>query len=283
MPITAPLHVPQYQRRSAARPENISDSRLRLAFPLFSPLHISPVKLVSPRNASPSVYLQRYLGHEATLTNLLPHCTRVQLPSFSIERCCPHSPAYVRPSSTDSPVKTSIHQPINMSATNVEKAPEAAVNDVANTLSNISISQPADDKAAANEAASASAAEGRRLYIGNLAYATTEGELKDFFKSYLVYAPHPPAQLLPLLHPATSHLAHCRSQCCALPCHPPPHYLTASSRTACKLPFATGEAGPYSFITSCVLSSQRPAGFISVVWLVHVSHSAATQRTSHRL
>ncbi|XP_044722077.1 RNA recognition motif domain-containing protein [Hirsutella rhossiliensis] len=48
------------------------------------------------------------------------------------------------------------------------------------------VEKPADDKAAANEAASASAAEGRRLYIGNLAYATTEGELKDFFKSYLV-------------------------------------------------------------------------------------------------
>lgn len=63
---------------------------------------------------------------------------------------------------------------------------DAAVNDVANTLSNTTISKPADDKTAANEAASASAAEGRRLYIGNLAYATTEGELKDFFKSYLV-------------------------------------------------------------------------------------------------
>lgn len=64
---------------------------------------------------------------------------------------------------------------------------DAAVNDVANTLSNTSLnSKPADDKTAANEAASASAAEGRRLYIGNLAYATTEGELKDFFKSYLV-------------------------------------------------------------------------------------------------
>jgi RNA recognition motif-containing protein len=64
------------------------------------------------------------------------------------------------------------------------QAPEAAttVNDVANTLSNTTL----NDKAAANEAASASAAEGRRLYIGNLAYATTEGELKDFFKSYLV-------------------------------------------------------------------------------------------------
>jgi RNA recognition motif-containing protein len=73
-----------------------------------------------------------------------------------------------------------------MSATNVEKAPDASVNDVTAALSNATISTPADDKAAATEAASASAAEGRRLYIGNLAYATTEGELKDFFKSYLV-------------------------------------------------------------------------------------------------
>lgn len=40
--------------------------------------------------------------------------------------------------------------------------------------------------AAENEAVIASAAEGRRLYIGNLAYATTEGELKEFFKDYLV-------------------------------------------------------------------------------------------------
>lgn len=72
-----------------------------------------------------------------------------------------------------------------MSAANVENPTDVAVNDVANSLSNIAISS-ADDKAAANEAASVSAAEGRRLYIGNLAYATTEGELKDFFKSYLV-------------------------------------------------------------------------------------------------
>lgn len=38
-----------------------------------------------------------------------------------------------------------------------------------------------------DEAVLASAAEGRRLYIGNLAYATTEGELKGFFEGYLVY------------------------------------------------------------------------------------------------
>ncbi|KAF2100741.1 RNA-binding domain-containing protein [Rhizodiscina lignyota] len=40
--------------------------------------------------------------------------------------------------------------------------------------------------ASQNDAVIASAAEGRRLYIGNLAYATTEGELKEFFKDYLV-------------------------------------------------------------------------------------------------
>jgi len=37
-----------------------------------------------------------------------------------------------------------------------------------------------------DEAVIQSAAEGRRLYIGNLAYATTEGELKEFFKDYLM-------------------------------------------------------------------------------------------------
>ena len=41
--------------------------------------------------------------------------------------------------------------------------------------------------AAENEAVIAAAAEGRRLYIGNLAYATTEGELKSFFTGFSVY------------------------------------------------------------------------------------------------
>ncbi len=40
--------------------------------------------------------------------------------------------------------------------------------------------------ASENEAVIASAAEGRRLYIGNLAYATTEGDLKEFFTGYSV-------------------------------------------------------------------------------------------------
>ena len=72
----------------------------------------------------------------------------------------------------------------------VEKVAEtasAAVNDVTNALANTSLTEKsADDKSAANDAVLASAAEGRRLYIGNLAYATTEGELKEFFKGYLV-------------------------------------------------------------------------------------------------
>lgn len=46
-------------------------------------------------------------------------------------------------------------------------------------------SQPIN--AAENEAVIAAAAEGRRLYIGNLAYATTEGDLKSFFNGYSVY------------------------------------------------------------------------------------------------
>ncbi|KAH6715732.1 hypothetical protein DL95DRAFT_389698 [Leptodontidium sp. 2 PMI_412] len=76
-------------------------------------------------------------------------------------------------------------------STIVEKVSDA-VNDVTAALGNTSITdKPADattagDKSAANDAVLASAAEGRRLYIGNLAYATTEGELQAFFKGYLI-------------------------------------------------------------------------------------------------
>lgn len=77
-------------------------------------------------------------------------------------------------------------------STIVEKLSDA-VNDVTAALGNTTISdKPADSSAdkstnaAHNEAVLASAAEGRRLYIGNLAYATTEGELQAFFKGYLM-------------------------------------------------------------------------------------------------
>lgn len=72
-------------------------------------------------------------------------------------------------------------------STIVEKVSDA-VNDVTAALGNATISdKPEADKSAAhNDAVLASAAEGRRLYIGNLAYATTEGELQSFFKGYLM-------------------------------------------------------------------------------------------------
>jgi RNA recognition motif-containing protein len=69
----------------------------------------------------------------------------------------------------------------------------AAVDSVTAQMATTTLNDGATDNAgtqanaAENEAVLASAAEGRRLYIGNLAYATTEGELKEFFKDYLVY------------------------------------------------------------------------------------------------
>ena len=73
----------------------------------------------------------------------------------------------------------------------------SAVDTVTETLANTSIAPVAPTgannvtggdpiNASENEAVIASAAEGRRLYIGNLAYATTEGDLKEFFTGYPV-------------------------------------------------------------------------------------------------
>ena len=63
----------------------------------------------------------------------------------------------------------------------------SAVDEISTSLSKTEITDAsAGDKTAQNDAVLASAAEGRRLYIGNLAYATTEAELKEFFKEYLV-------------------------------------------------------------------------------------------------
>lgn len=59
-----------------------------------------------------------------------------------------------------------------------------AVDNLADNLKNASLE---DTTAASHDAVLPSAAEGRRLYIGNLAYATTEAELKEFFSGYDVY------------------------------------------------------------------------------------------------
>lgn len=68
----------------------------------------------------------------------------------------------------------------------VEKTADAAVTEVTNTLANTIISDKSAEAKAATDAGHQSANEGRRLYIGNLAYATQEGELKEFFNDYLV-------------------------------------------------------------------------------------------------
>lgn len=61
-----------------------------------------------------------------------------------------------------------------------------AVNELADNLASTTINPTNGTPAAEpqNDATGASADEGRRLYIGNLAYATTEGELKEFFKGF---------------------------------------------------------------------------------------------------
>lgn len=57
----------------------------------------------------------------------------------------------------------------------------STVDNLADNLQKASVD---DHTAAATDAASVSAAEGRRLYIGNLAYATTDAELTQFFSGY---------------------------------------------------------------------------------------------------
>ncbi|CAI7604691.1 unnamed protein product [Penicillium glandicola] len=56
----------------------------------------------------------------------------------------------------------------------------------ATTLTDKPETNGAPSSTQAADAAAASADEGRRLYIGNLAYATTEEELKEFFKTYTI-------------------------------------------------------------------------------------------------
>lgn len=64
----------------------------------------------------------------------------------------------------------------------------STANELAENMASVSINDSTNGAtpvgAIQTDATAASADEGRRLYIGNLAYATTEGELKDFFKAY---------------------------------------------------------------------------------------------------
>ncbi|MCJ1244717.1 hypothetical protein MMC30_001916 [Trapelia coarctata] len=62
----------------------------------------------------------------------------------------------------------------------------SAVDNLTDSMAATTIKDGGETNAAQNDAVIAIVAEGRRLYIGNLAYATTEGDLSDFFKGYLV-------------------------------------------------------------------------------------------------
>ncbi|KAI9803046.1 MAG: hypothetical protein M1826_005034 [Phylliscum demangeonii] len=83
-----------------------------------------------------------------------------------------------------------------------------AVEAVTNSLANVSVQDPPanGDKAPdsgnyTTDASMVASAEGRRLYIGNLAYATTEGELKEFFKDFSLETatiPHNPRSERPV-------------------------------------------------------------------------------------
>lgn len=72
-----------------------------------------------------------------------------------------------------------------------EKAKEVAsatVETITEAVKNTSIApkttEPKPDTSEADAAHAASAAEGRRLYIGNLAYSTTDEQLKEFFEGF---------------------------------------------------------------------------------------------------
>lgn len=62
----------------------------------------------------------------------------------------------------------------------------SAVDNITDSMAATTIKDGGEINAAQNDAVIAIVAEGRRLYIGNLAYATTEGDLNEFFKGYLV-------------------------------------------------------------------------------------------------
>lgn len=62
----------------------------------------------------------------------------------------------------------------------------SAVDNITDSMAATTNRDSGEANAAQNDAVIAIVAEGRRLYIGNLAYATTEGDLSEFFKGYLV-------------------------------------------------------------------------------------------------
>lgn len=83
---------------------------------------------------------------------------------------------------TTSPHPSTVSSTLKMS-TAVENVADKVASNTTNEAPN-GTAPAQEQQPQPTDAAAASADEGRRLYIGNLAYATTEGELKEFFKNY---------------------------------------------------------------------------------------------------
>lgn len=181
---------PSHSHCNAHTPTKIFKIFWRLPLP---PFFLLPSQQIVNRNIQASFSSARVSRAPSYPSQLPLHCSRVgnSLPSVNVDTSheSTSSSSRITNPTQHHPDRTSFFvfvlptrtSKIKMSAP-VEKTSDATVNDVT-TLANTS--KAADDKT--NDAVLASAAEGRRLYIGNLAYATTEGELKDFFKGYLVY------------------------------------------------------------------------------------------------
>lgn len=95
-----------------------------------------------------------------------------------------------------------------------ESPAPVTVESITEGVKNTSVA-PKVENPEADAAQAASAAEGRRLYIGNLAYSTTDEQLKEFFTGFSMY--------VPLLHPH-SHVreltCHVCSESTTIPTHP---------------------------------------------------------------
>ena len=77
---------------------------------------------------------------------------------------------------------------VENAAENAREVASATVEAITEAVKNTSIasktSEAKPDTSEADAAHAASAAEGRRLYIGNMAYSTTDEQLKEFFREF---------------------------------------------------------------------------------------------------
>jgi len=129
-------------------------------FPSPAPSQLSIKPQLSLRTSKPALWL----FHQASRALSYPSLSSFDFPKAAFRYLSPPHPQVIP----------------NLSSATMS----TAVDSLADNLAQASIQDP---PSTAPDNVLASAAEGRRLYIGNLAYATTEGELKEFFSAYKVW------------------------------------------------------------------------------------------------